>query len=58
MGTLEKLEAHASEIAARLKTGEKVSNADLQILATYNSLHSKKATNAGKRQNRTPKQKH
>lgn len=49
MSTIENLTAHAAEIASKIKRGMPITKDELRVVAIFNSLHSKKALNAGKR---------
>ena len=49
MGTLEKIKFHGIEIIEKLKKGEKLTLSEKEALKIYNSLFSKQAVNAGKR---------
>lgn len=49
MGTLNRLTNHATELMIRVKNGETLSKAEWDIIKIFNSQHSGKAVNAGKR---------
>lgn len=49
MSALENIKIHAEEISKKTDRGESLSKDELKVLQIYNSLHSKKAGNAGKR---------